>query len=325
MTDSNDLCINRHFDCLKNKLPCNWTNHNSTAYYNRAFWNRCKCEYGPFNACKETADKWNPVATEPTKWTKGCSPCSSNYNRPPSWYYTYNPDNCGNNCNHNHHDNHHDNHHGNHDNHNNHDDNCNNCDNNDNNYCECNNGTWNMFGNICNKCNKKCNKTKYHENNGNCGKCGNNGNCNDCCDVSVVYRMVNGDIDCDNIVELKIPPGGSKEFYLAKFSPEFIYANRFQCATVPVYNSLPNNVVDNMREEEFTLSDQAALTRRGINNAKFAQQMIDDGKIIHERHSFSIPMNVCGRSAYYYFGDCNDAGSTENGLGSSNSYKGFFG
>jgi hypothetical protein len=93
---------------------------------------------------------------------------------------------------------------------------------------------------------------------------------NDCQEFPIVYRMVNGELDCDNIVELKIPFGGSKEMYLAKFSPEFIRANIYQCATVPVYNTLPNNVIDNMRAVEFTLSDQAALTKRGINNHMFA-------------------------------------------------------
>jgi hypothetical protein len=137
--------------------------------------------------------------------------------------------------------------------------------------------------------------------------------------------MVNDETDCDNIVELKIPIAGSKESYLAKnFSPEFIDANRFQCATLPVYNAIPNNIVDNMREEEFTVSDQAALTKRGINNALFAKQLMEEGKLIHEKHSFIIPMNVCGRTSYYYFGDCAKAGSTQTGLTSTDLYKGYF-
>ena len=308
---------NRHFDCLKNKLPDNWTNSNATGYYNRAFWKRCKCEYGTKNPCKETADKWNTVPTEPDKWTKGCSPCSSYYNRPPSFYYTYNPDDCGDcgNC---------------------HkckkgcddrkdcQDNCNNdCDD----VCKCDGKRWNVFSNICNRCHKRypredCqSKASCHPLKSYVYKSG----CNDCQDVAIVYRMINNGTDCDNIVELKIPVGGSKEVYLARhFSPEFIEANKYQCATIPTYNGMQNNHIDNMREEEFTVSDQTALVKRGIKNALFAKQLIDEGKLIHEKHNFSIPMNVSGRTSYYYFGDNFTSGSTSTGLAPQDAVKAYF-
>lgn len=315
---------NRHFDPLKNKLPYNWTNSNATGYYNRAFWKRCKCEYGTTNPCKETADKWNPVATEPSKWTEGCSPCSSYYDRPRSYYYTYNPDDCGNSgfrkkC----HDS----------------SDTDSCDTDTNTethgceeieYCTCSGRKWNVFSNFCKRCKKPYN-------NDNCSDLDSKKHCsplksyvarhgcNDCQDFAIVYRMIDNEQDCDNIVELKIPVGGSKEMYLAKhFSPEFIEANRFQCATMPEYNALPNNIIDNMREEEFTLSDQNALVKRGIKNSVFANQLIDEGKLIHEKHSYMIPMNVCGRTSYYYFGNCATSGSTQTGLAHQDRYKSYF-
>lgn len=188
---------------------------------------------------------------------------------------------------------------------------------------------FNPVTNETNKWTKGCNQRRNLSNDCNCDtpKKWNiiNNNCcgytsvpttidpNCCNDVSIVYRMVNEEKDCDNIVEFRIPFNGSKEKYLARnFSPEFIYANRFQCATVPVYNQLQNNIIDNNRQEEFTVSDQAALTKRGIKNAFFAKQLIEDGKLIHDKQSINIPMNICGRSCYYYFGDC--TGSDITGL-----------
>lgn len=307
-----------HFDCTKNTLPPNWTNSNATAYYNRAFWKRCKCEYGTHNPCKETADKFNPVATEPNKWTKGCSPCSSQYNRPANYFYSYNPEDCGD-CNrfsgrwpHN---------------------GKGNCVEEKDNDCCCEKSKkWNVFNNEpCGKCHKNkdredCDDHDEHNKRRDEGlRTYVRGGCGDCNDVAVVYRMPNEERDCDNIVELRIPVGGSKEKYLARnFSPEFIYANRFQCATLPAINEMHNNIVDNRREEEFTVSDQAALTKRGINNALFAQQLIDEGKLIHDRSSFNIPMNVIGRSCYYYLGDGISVGSTATGLTQQDIIKGYF-
>jgi len=312
---------NRHFDCLKNKLPYNWTNNNATGYYNRAFWKRCKCKYGPENPCKATADKWCPTATEPTAWTEGCSHCDPYYSRDPSYFYTYNPADCGT-CGGNNRAN------------------CETCRGNDKPCCCKNDG----------KCDGKCNDCLRNGNHldhvgrdnrydgvGGLGGFGrpavrdplqayvSRSCCNDCQDVAIVYRMPYGTEDCDNIVELKIPIGGTKEFYLAKFSPEFVAANRFQCATVPTYNSLPNNLVDNMRAEEFTISDQASLTKRGINNHLYAQRLIDEGKLINTKYTFSIPMNVYGRTAYYYFGNPDDAGGTQTGLSYYDAFKGYFG
>src|SRR5579872_6955982 len=89
---------NKHFDSLKNKLPDNWTNAKATDYYNRAFWERCKCEYGPQNPSKDGADKWFATANEPSKWTTGCNKNSDVYDRPFNYYYSYNPDDCVDCC-----------------------------------------------------------------------------------------------------------------------------------------------------------------------------------------------------------------------------------
>jgi hypothetical protein len=152
-----------------------------------------------------------------------------------------------------------------------------------------------------------------------------NNNCNNCTDVAIVYRMVNEERDCDNIVELRIPNGGSKEKYMAqRFSPDFVYANRFQCATVPVYNTLNNNSIDNRRQFEFTESDQNALTKRGINNYLTAQKLLAEGKLIHDKQSFTIPMNVAGRSSYAQFGDTLRTGSTITGLANDDLLKTYF-
>ena len=316
----------RHFDCLKNKLPPNWTNNNATGYYNRKFWKRCKCEYGPKNPCKATADKWNPVADEPSKWTEGCSHCSSYYNSDPSFYYSYNPRDCGD-CGTK--------------------GDCRSCEKCKNKNEPCRDrlyedrpyrdelyrdeervyeedsylykddwGKRTDWGRYCNWTKPSC-----FEND----KCGYAKNCDRCTDVPVIFRMVNDALDCDNIVEFKIPVGCSKEMYLAKFSPEFIEASRFQCATMPAYNSLPNNLVDNLNEEKFTPSDQMALTKRGINNYFYAQRLIDEGKLIHERQGFSIPMDVYGRSAYYYLGNYIDQAGAVTGLSNYDAYKGYFG
>lgn len=263
---------NQHFDCLKNTLPPNFTNNMATAYYNRAFWKRCPCEYGPSNPCKELADKWNPVTTETSRWTKGCSPCSSYYNGPSRYNYTYNPNDCGDRsgrwypvC---HPPQYHD-------------------------YCGCGN-------NACNKC-FPCSKCQTHCQPGcPCHKfqpCEKipmqsyivNNRCSDCTDVAIMYRMTNEQYDCDNIVELRIPVGGSKEKYLAsRFSPEFMYANRFQCAVAPTYNHMPNNVIDNRRQEEFTPSTQEFLTKRGINNYLKAEKLINDGQLLADKQTYQV-------------------------------------
>jgi hypothetical protein len=305
---------NKHFDCLKNTLPDNWTNSNATGYYNRAFWKRCKCEYGTKNPCKDTADKWNPVATEPTKWTDGCTKCSDYYSAPPGFHYSYNPDDCGTchklkshcSCGPKDHSNDHSNNHSN------------------DHACECKkDGRWSFF---CDKCKRheKREDFEQHEKNHPLKSYVYN-NCGGCQDVAIVYKMANEQFDCDNIVELKIPVGGTKEQYLAKLFPaEFIDANRFQCATVPVYNKYPNNLIDNMRAEEFTESDQAALVKRGIRNSLYAQQLVDEGKLIHDKQSFQIPMNTYGKTSYYYFGNSLNAGSTATGLDPLDAYKGYF-
>ena len=264
-----------YFDESKNKLPVNWTNNNATAYYNRSFWERCKCEYGTKNPCKEIADIFNPTLTEKSKWTNGCN---SDY------YYKYYPDSSYNKK---------------------HKKKCD-CDCEEDCDCECG-------------CRKKNNQQYLTS-------CITNDRCSECKDISIIYRTPNEETDCDNIVELRIPNNGSKEKYLAKyFSPAFVYANRFQCATVPVYNKLPNNQIDNKREVEFTEATQQALTNRGVKNSFIAQQFIDSGKIINEKNAMTIPMNVFGRSSYYYFGNSTNSGNTNTGLVIDDIAKGYFG
>jgi hypothetical protein len=139
--------------------------------------------------------------------------------------------------------------------------------------------------------------------------------------------MIDEERDCDNIVEFRVPAGGTKEMYLARhFDPDFIYANRFQCATVPVYDKgALNNEIDNRREDQFTPSSQSALTKRGINNFIMAQRLVDEGRLINDRYAFQIPMNIAGRSAYYYFGDTINGGNTRTGLAKEDITKGYFG
>ncbi len=279
---------NRHYDSERNVLPQNWTNNNATKYYNRAFWKRCTCEYGTKNLAKETADKWNPTATERSSWTNGCNSCSPYYNRPHNYYYSYNPNDC-NDCN-----------------------DCNNY-NNYNNYNDCNDCT-----NDRPKCHSPANQglKSYVYKNDNCG---------DCKDVSIVYTIAKPDMDCDNVVELKIPNGGSKELYLAKFfPPEFIDNSRYQCATLATYNRMPNNAIDNRQMELFTPSDQAALVRRGIKNYAYAKLLMDEGKINHELFGYHIPSNVAGNPSYYYMGGGSDNGNTNTGLSSQDIVKAYF-
>ena len=244
-----------YFDSSKNKLPENWTNINSTAYYNRTFWKRCKCEYGTNNPCKGLCDLFNPTLTEKSKWTNGC-------NESGEYYYKYEP-NETTSCN-----------------------------------TECAEQCIDECTNDCNcGCKKKTtNKvvSSYIVND----------RCTECKDVSIIYRSPNEETDCDNIVELRIPKNGSKQKYLAKyFSPKFVYANRFQCATLPAYNDMPNNQVDNKRQYQFTEATQSALTNRGIKNSIIAKDLISKKKIINDKNGITIPMNVIGRSSYYYFGN----------------------
>lgn len=268
------MTSNKHFDTLKNKLPENWTNENATHYYNRAFWNRAKCEYGNDNPSKLTADKWNPVATESTKWTRGCNKNDDYYKKPRNYHYSYNNETttceettCEKKCN------------------------------------EC-------FG--CYPKNDHCNKKIKVYNSKGCG------GCNDCNDVAIIYRFVNEEVDCDNIVELRVPVGGSKEKYLAKyFSSEFIDAHKFVCAEAPVYNIMPNNLIDNQRQYEFTDSDQTALIKRGIRNELYAKQLVDEGKLINNT-SFG---QINAKQTSYYF---NENKQYKTGLNPKDLVKAYF-
>lgn len=212
-----------------------------------------------------------------------------------------------------------------------------------NNPCKENSDKWN----ICNRCTSKwttnCNQSPtYHYFDSYTKKCNScdekyqkiDNECyknddyykNECCkQVSVVFRGGDENIDCDNIVELSLPKGGSKENYMAKhFSPEFVKKNRFQCATVPYINAYQGNIIDNMREEEFTVSDQRALVMRGVREFATAQKLLEDGDIINDKHNYKIPMNVCGRTSYYKFGSCGNTGSTITGLGQKEHDNGYF-
>ena len=135
----------------------------------------------------------------------------------------------------------------------------------------------------------------------------------DCgCDEDVVIRFVanNAAVACDDLVELRFPPGGTKERYAAQFSEEFINNNRFQCVIPAVYNNCPNNVIDNRREEEFTVSDQKALVSRNIRNRILAERVTT-----RRRHKHSIPMSTAQNGTYYYIGGSgNRQGSNMTGL-----------
>ena len=157
-----------------------------------------------------------------------------------------------------------------------------------------------------------------------CG-CKGNARCDRCRDVVVVYRTVSPNVDCDNIVELRLPEGGSKAKYLAgNFSPEFVHDSRYQCATVPAYDLYRGNQIDNRREFEFTLSSQSALTKRGVANAVLAQRMIDQGQLQADTYGFSVPMNAINKSPYYYLGDGNNYGGELTGLLATDRMTGYF-
>ena len=288
---------NRHFDPERNILPQNWTNSNATKYYNRGFWKRSPCEYGTKNLAKETADKWYPTATEESSWTNGCNPRSTYYDQPHNYYYSYNPNDCGDggDCNSN-----------------------KNCDCNKNN---CEHNGYHNHGHGHGYGNNNCQNSNIHE----LKSYVYNNNCGDCKDVSIVYTIAKPDMDCDNIVELKIPAGGSKEAYLAKyFPPEFIEASRYQCATVTTYNRMPNNAVDNRQMELFTPSDQAALVRRGVKNMAYAKMLLDDGKIQHDLYGYNIPSSVAGNPSYYYMNNGSYNGNTNVGLPNQDTIKAYF-
>lgn len=133
-------------------------------------------------------------------------------------------------------------------------------------------------------------------------------------------------MDCDNIVEMSLPKGGTKESYLAaRFPTSFVRKNKYQCATVPYINEEPNNLIDNMHEQDFTISDQMSLTMRGVKSYETAKLMQKRGEITNNRHNFRIESDACGKTAYYKLGKCNDVGSTKTGLLSNDKVKGYFG
>lgn len=133
-----------------------------------------------------------------------------------------------------------------------------------------------------------------------------------CDDEDIVVRYVanNSVVSCNNLVEFKYPPDGSKARYVAKFSEEFIDNNRFHCAIPAVYNHCPGNLIDNRREEEFTESDQRALVSRNIRNKFLAERVTT-----RIRYANSIPMSTAQNGTYYYIGGSgNRSGSNQTGL-----------
>jgi hypothetical protein len=166
--------------------------------------------------------------------------------------------------------------------------------------------------NCSSKCDNPYNECKQTVQ-GDCGDCGNSSCCHD-----PIVKYVPADIgtNCDNIVDFKFKPGSSKEKYIAhRFDEQFAFNNRYQCATVPLYNCSDNNIIDNMREEEWTESDQKALVSRGIKNATIAKKFITNNS-----KCYQIPMNVVGGTSYYYFGTSN--ASVKTGLNRKDMAKG---
>lgn len=300
----------KHFDCTKNKVPKNFVDTGvRSGFFAQRFWKKCKCTYG-VNPCNKSDTKWQQCEEKNNKWVKGCDDKCSEHN----YYDIFGKCNQCEDCTY---------------------------------YKSCN-----KCKNPCKPCKKKCNN-KCDPNNTNicdCIKClciptqrncckpgckktccnqlktvVTDSGCGDCRDVAISYRLPKEDEECDNIVEFRVPVNGTKERFLAKnFSPEFARKCKYQYATVPVFNCDKNNLIDNMREVEFTESDQRALTSRGINNALHASQLLRDGKLENKKHCFKIPMNVCGRSSYFWLGGCGDHGSTLTGLAPEDASKIFF-
>lgn len=294
---------NKHFDCLKNTLPDNFFGSKANWYYNRKGWKNC-CKFGTQNVAKRTADKWNAHPEQSDKWTEGCDKgeCSNNYFEcPRNYFYTYDTRNCGKcKCGKK--------------------DKCGRTD-----PCQCR-GTY-----ICNGCQngRDCGQTSRPATGCNSCKGGSasekygksdkryiSDSCCGCTDVAIVYRMACEDYACDNIVEFKFPDGGSKEKYFVSmtYPEEFVEACKWQCATVPVYNTCQQNLIDNRRQQEFTLSDQNALVKRGINNALYAHRLVEEGKLNHQKYGYEVPMNLASNPTYYYFGDPYQSGSVQTGL-----------
>ncbi len=267
---------NFHFDCLKNKISRGLFNENATKYYNRCFWRKCPCEYGTKSHCQSNADRHDPCGKCPNKWTQGCNSCSRYYDRPSQYYYTYNNQHCGKcsgtrwcKCK-----------------------KCTVCD--GSRYCKCK-----KCRSHCKPCYKKpCYKNTLYQKNKSSKKLiiGKN-KCGTCTDVAITFRPCFDEKNCDNVVDLHIPRGGTKEKYMAaRFSDDFIFANRYQCATVPVFNCCPENVVDNMHEHEWTESTQKALVARKINNERTARRFI-----VNKSKCHYIPMDKSGGTSYYKY------------------------
>lgn len=288
----------RHFDPCKNKVPCNFFGQSvKTGYYSFCAWKRCKCQYGPNNSCKENSDKWNICNKCTSKWTKGCG-------KKKNGHYFNSYKGCGG---------------------------CGDCD-------DCYNACYDpcrpcsMCGPCCDPCKKYMGCPP-----GCCLPCCKpyvqpatsfvNSDCDDCSQqVAIVFRGGDECMDCDNIVEMSLPKGGTKESYLAaRFPTSFVRKNKYQCATVPYINEEPNNLIDNMHEQDFTISDQMSLTMRGVKSYETAKLMQKRGEITNNRHNFRIESDACGKTAYYKLGKCNDVGSTKTGLLSNDKVKGYFG
>lgn len=261
----------RHFDPLRNRLPENWTNSDATKYSNRCTWAKCKCQI--------TIGETNGCSSVADKW----DPCGCTESK---WVKGCNP--------------------------------CSDFHKKNQNYVY----TYNRKNCGCSEENdsplsKKCGCNDDDDSSDDCGSCSNKyakNNKYDCrpCPEEVIIKYVSSNVPvaCNNLVELKIPTGGSKAQYIAQFSSEFIYNNRFQCALPAVYDNCPSNVIDNRREEEFTESDQRALVLRNIKNIVTAEQFTT-----RIRHKHSIPSPATMNGTYYYLGGPeNRNGSNQTGL-----------
>jgi hypothetical protein len=100
---------------------------------------------------------------------------------------------------------------------------------------------------------------------------------------------------CPDLVDFKYPIDGSKIRFLKQFSDEFVEANRYQCMYPAQFGYCPQNIVDNLRKEEFTPSDQMALVKRGFKNIVFAREYI-----YNKRNGHMVPSSISENSTYYY-------------------------
>lgn len=241
----------KHFDPLKNKIPRNWTG-SRTMHCNKCNWKpKCKIRIDT-SSTGQFAKKWECKDNCAQSCYTSCNTsCNTSYNTscntqcPPTSHCNdkYVEKNCA--CNHC--------------------DPCKKC------YCEqikpCPKPILPCLAKLVTdkspvyNCNSTCNTNTY-----------NQYAHDDCPEIVIKYINNSNSKLCDNIVELNVPRGGSKEKYLAQFSQEFRDNNDFMCAEEITYNNCPNNIIDNRREEEFTILDERALVKMNIKNRILAEK-----------------------------------------------------